>query len=246
MAFDEGKKRNIHEGHRIRIKRKLLNNPDTILPHEALEILLFYSTPQKNTNPIAHELLEHFGSLSAVIDATPADLMKVKGIKEHSASLIKLLPTLFSMYVNDKYNDETRKVSAENLREYISPLFFGKTVEQFYVIMLDGEDQYITTVKMTDGTTNSSAVHPREVVRKVLEVNALNVILVHNHPNGVVTPSASDLKVTETIIESLAVINVRVLDHIIVANDTYASVFARMDRVGLIENEEKIIKKVEN
>ncbi len=226
------KKKNVHEGHRGRLKRKLVNSPDSILPHEALEILLFYALPQKNTNPLAHELLQKFGSMSGVLEADFHDLMSVDGIKEHSATLIKLMQTMFKMYVGDKYETKKSKVTASNLRQYLSPLFIGETDESFYALMLDSEYSLISTVKLSKGTNNSSAVYPREIVKKALEVNAQNVILVHNHTNGILAPSATDVKTTEMVRQALAVINVLLIDHIIVADRHYASIYNRISNSG--------------
>jgi len=220
--------KNVHKGHRERLKRKLVNSPDSILPHEALEILLFYALPQKNTNPLAHELLVKFGSMSGVLQADFHDLMSVSGIKEHSATLIKLMQTMFKMYVDDKYETKRPKVTGSNLRRYLSPLFLGETDESFYALMLDHEYSLISTVKLSKGTNNSSAVYPREIVKKALEVNAVNVILVHNHTNGILAPSATDVKTTEIVRQALSVINVILLDHIIVADKHYASVYNRI------------------
>ena len=222
------KKKNVHEGHRARLKRKLVNSPDSILPHEALEILLFYALPQKNTNPIAHELLAKFGSMSGVLEADFHDLKSVSGIKEHSATRIKLMQTMFKMYVEDKYETNKPKVTASNLRQYLSPLFIGEIDELFYALMLDSEYSLISTVKLSKGTNNSSAVYPREIVKKALEVNAANVILVHNHTNGILAPSSTDVKTTELVRQALSVINVMLIDHIIVADKHYASIYNRI------------------
>ena len=226
------KKKNVHQGHRIRLKRKLVNSPDSILPHEALEILLFYALPQKNTNPLAHELLDKFGSISGVLQADFHDLMSVDGIKEHSATLIKLMQTMFKMYVEDKYESKKSKVTQDNLRRYLSPLFIGEKDESFYALMLDSEFAFISTVKLSQGTNNSSTVYPREIVKKALEVNATNVILVHNHTNGILAPSAGDVRSTELIRQALGVINVQLIDHIIVADKRYASVYNRISSIG--------------
>ena len=102
-------KKNIHEGHRQRLKRKLLNSDDEeILPHEALEALLFYALPQKNTNEIAHELIQRFGGISRVFEANMSDLMQVDGVKEHTATLLKLQTIIYKMYLKDKY--EVKKI----------------------------------------------------------------------------------------------------------------------------------------
>lgn len=217
--------KNIHAGHRARLKRKFLNsNSEDFEPHEALEILLFYALPQKNTNIIAHELLQRFGSLSGVLEADVADLIKVDGIKEHTATLIKLQTAMFRMYLKDKYSVKNIKITPDNAGEYAKSLFYGYKDEVLFAIMLDAEFRLITAKKLAEGTNNSSHLYSRVFLSKALESNAAYIILAHNHPNGILVPSVEDVKVTKMVERGLTFINVHLIDHIIVAGNDYVCI----------------------
>ena len=225
-------KKNIHSGHRQRLKRKLLNlDSEDFEPHEALEILLFYALPQKNTNPIAHELLRRFGSLSGVLEAEVSDLITVDGIKEHTATLIKLQLAMFRMYVQDKYEVRNMKITPDNAGDYIKKLFYGYKDEVLFAIMLDADFSLITTTKINEGTNNGSTIYTREIIKKAMESNASNIILAHNHPNGLLMPSAADIKATRVVDSGLSFVNVRLVDHVIVANNKFTSI---MNKMGLL------------
>ena len=234
---------NIHKGHRDRLKRKFLNSDgENLEQHEALEVLLYYALPQKNTNSIAHELLRRFVSLSGVFEADWADLMQVDGIKEHAATLIKLQTALFRMYMQDKYEIKNVMLTSENAGKYILNLFYGYKTERLYAIMLDAEYRVISAVKISDGTNNSSPVYPRDIIKSTLETNAVNVILAHNHPNGPLIPSAADINVTKIIDKALTFINVRLIDHIIVSGNQYLSILHDLGRLNFV-SEDKNSKK---
>ncbi|MBS7297992.1 MAG: DNA repair protein RadC [Eubacteriales bacterium] len=233
-------KKNIHAGHRNRLKRKLLNmDSENFEPHEALEILLFYALPQKNTNPIAHELLQKFGSLSGVLEADLSDLIKVNGIKEHSATLIKLQLAMFRMYMQDKYEIKNMKITPDNAGDYIKRLFLGYNHEVLFAIMLDADFSLISTEKITEGTNNGTGIYSREIMSKALETNASNIILAHNHPNGLLIPSAADLNATRVIENGLSFINVRLVDHVIVANNKFTSILNKLGQLNYVHEYEE-------
>lgn len=228
-------KKNIHEGHRQRLKRKLLNSDDEeILPHEALEALLFYALPQKNTNEIAHELIQRFGGISRVFEANMSDLMQVDGVKEHTATLLKLQTVIYKMYLKDKYEVKNEKLTPYSAGQFAIKLFYGYTVEVLFAIMLDAEFRLISWKKLATGTTNSTPVYTREVLAYAIETKAANVILAHNHPNGMLIPSAGDIKVTTEVERALAFANVALIDHIIVADNKYTSVVNEMGHINYV------------
>lgn len=227
--------KNIHEGHRNRLKRKLLNlDSENIEPHEALEILLFYALPQKDTNPIAHELLQRFGSFAGVLEAEISDLVTVSGIKEHAATLIKLQLTMFRMYIQDKYEVRNMKITPDNAGEYIKKLFYGYKDEVIFAVMLDADFSLISTAKINKGTNNGSSIYPREIMKKAIEANASNIIIAHNHPNGLLIPSAADINATKIIDSGLSFINVRLIDHLIVANNKFTSIMNKLGQPNYV------------
>lgn len=226
MTDTDGKKKeNLHKGHRDRLRDKFIQHDIEVYePHEVLELLLFYAYRQRDTNEIAHRLLNQFGTLSGVFEADVQSLMQVEGVGKETAVFLKLQSTLQRYYLKEK-NDKSvkRKFTPEKAAEYIKTLFYGYTNEVFYMISLDSESRLISSNIITKGTVNSTAVYTREVVKKAMETNASYVILAHNHPNGVLLPSEQDKRTTALLQEGLSFINVRLIDHIIVSGDRTVS-----------------------
>ncbi len=226
--MDKEKKKpaeNVHKGHRQRMRAKFLAHGLEAFPqHEALELLLYYAYSQKNTNEIAHNLLKKFGSLAGVFDADFKSLTEVEGVGEQTAVLLMLQSAMCRMYMADKYQEiKNRQITPTNAGEYITTLFYGYTNEIFYLLSLDNECRLISSDIVARGTVDNIAVYSREVVKKALETKAAFVIMAHNHPNGVLIPSDRDIKTTKVIENALSYINVKLIDHIIVANDRFIS-----------------------
>ena len=236
-------KKNIHKGHRERLKRKFLTTSgEDLEPHELLEILLFYALPQKNTNEIAHELLRTFGSVSGVLEADINDLIKIEGIKEHSATLLKLQLAVFRTYLKEKNDMKNRVLTEEMVPGYVKSLFFGYKDEVMFAIMLDAEKRLISSVKLSEGTKHKAPLYSRELIRRVMEANADYIILAHNHPSGDVMPSKGDLHTTNVAEVALSYVNVRLLDHLVVAGEKYTSVLGYMKRPKYVREEKEHIK----
>lgn len=225
---------NVHEGHRLRLKTKFLESADSLEQHEMLELLLFFARPQVNTNEIAHKLLRKFGSLAGVFEADFKSLTEVDGVKEHSATLIKLQLEMFRRYMQDKFDVKNMKLTSENAGEYIKSLFYGYTVEVFYLILLDADFRVISAEKIATGTNNCANISSREVNRIAVNQNASYIILAHNHPNGILIPSAADINATKVIDNGLTFVNVKLIDHIIVAGDKYMSLLNELGRINYV------------
>lgn len=226
------KPENIHEKHRERVRERFLKDGlDNFADHNVLEMLLFYAIPVKDTNELAHDLLNTFGSLSAVFDARVGDLMKVKGIGKNTAVLIKMIPQLFRRYETDKLKTGNIMLnSAELVAKYASKLFKGLTEENLYAIFLDTSCNLLDTVKISSGTKNTTAVNMRKIAESAFSVNATNLILVHNHPSGITAPSRKDVDVTINIANMAETIDLKLNDHIIIGNgDDYFS-FRKSDK----------------
>ena len=214
----------VHDGHRKRLKRRFLSEGlDSFEDHNILELLLFYALPRSDTNEIAHRLLEQFKSLSGVFDAPLEELCKIKGISEHSATLIKLIPRLTSAYHTDKSKDIKIISSTNAAGKFFVPRFYGKQNEEVYVMLLDDKKKVIKCEKVFEGTVNSTPITVKKVVAMAVNSNATGVILAHNHPGGIALPSKSDLRATEKIYRALELINIQLCDHIIVADDDFVS-----------------------
>ena len=214
----------IHGGHRERLRKRLESEGlESFAPHEVLELILFYSIPRTDTNPIAHRLLERFGSLSAVLEAPVSELVKVEGVGANSAALLSMIPQLTKRYMTDKNNRGTVLDSVQKLGEFIMPYYIGSNVEKFYLICLDKKCQLLNCALMAEGSFDNVTVDMRLVCKTALDCSATSVVLSHNHAQGFALPSANDILVTEQVVAALKLISVDVVDHIIVAGDDYIS-----------------------
>ena len=214
----------LHDGNRNRLKNRFLNEGLTNFEdHNVLELLLFYSIPRSDTNEIAHELLNKFGSLHGVFEAGMEDLMSINGISRHSAVLIKMIPELFVVYGRDKVRDIQKINSSDDAKQFFIPRFYGKVREEVQIVLLDDKMNIIKWVKIYEGSVNSANVPIRKIVEIAIENRATNVIIAHNHPTGLILPSKDDLRATAKVREALALVDIKLLDHVIVSDNEAAS-----------------------
>jgi len=209
--------KNLHEGHRLRLKNRFLEEGlDSFNPHNILELLLFYSIPRKDTNDIAHELIEKFGSLSGVLEANFEDLIKVNYITENSATLIKLIPAISRAYLLDKASHINKIDSVERIKEYLIALFHGEKNESVYALFLNNSFDLIGHEKIYEGSVNSALVDIRRVMDLVIKLGASMIILAHNHPNGSVAPSMEDIETTGHLMSLFRPFSVPIVEHFVV------------------------------
>ena len=214
----------MHEGHRERLKNRFLKEGlDSFDNHQILELLLFYVIPRKDTNPLAHELIKKYGSLSGTFEADPEDLLTTPGLTQNAVVLLSLMPSLSRAYFKDKWGEKPLLNSSSRAGDYCVPLFAGRSYEVFYVICLDSQNRVNYASLVHEGTINEAPVYPRLIVETALRHQSNAVILAHNHPGGSLSPSTPDIEVTRKITTALNAIAIRVIDHIIVAGDKYAS-----------------------
>lgn len=214
-----------HEGHRDRLRARFLKSGlEGFEEHTALELLLFYARPRQDTNAIAHALIEHFGSFSAVLDAPVKELAAVPGIGEKSAVLLKSIPAMAGYYLENRAASGQVLDSVEKAGAFLLPRFFGKTHEEVHLLALDDRRKVIRGVRLsTEGIVNAVRITIKRVVTEAVNTNATGVILAHNHPGGIALPSQSDKHVTRQAFQALRLINVRLIDHIIVADEDFVS-----------------------
>ncbi|MGN0569553.1 MAG: RadC family protein [Candidatus Fimenecus sp.] len=218
--------KNIHDGHRQRLRERFLRDGlEGFEDHNVLELLLFYSIPVRDTNEDAHRLIREFGSLSGVFDAKYDDILKVKGIGDRTALLIKLIPELFRRYEVDKLNKDTVMLnSAELVAKYVSKHFKGLTEEKLYALYLDSNCRLLSFQLISSGGVNSAPMNNRLIAEYAYSTNAASVILVHNHPSGICAPSRKDIDATIAVADIMEAIGIRLSDHIIIGNgDDYFS-----------------------
>jgi DNA repair protein RadC len=215
---------NIHDGHRKRLKDRFLNEGlENFDEHQVLELLLFFSIPYKDTNKLAHKLLNKYGSLWNVFESDYNDLIKINGIGSNSASLISLIPQISRKYIKNKWGDKPLISSTSSAGEYVKTLFTGCKYEVFYLICLNNRNKVNFASVVHEGTINESIVYPRIIVELALRHQAANVIIAHNHPGGSLNPSSVDIELTKKIVKVLNLISIKVFDHIIVNGKDYFS-----------------------
>lgn len=214
----------MHDGHRERLKKRFREEGlDKFEAHNALELLLFFSIPRRDTNEIAHNLLNTFGSISNVFDAPVDELLKVDGIGESSALLIKMMPALSKKYAEDKLKKGAALNSTSAAGEYLLPKFMGETNEIVILVCLDNQGRVKNCCKIADGSTNTAQINNRKIMETALRHSASSIILAHNHPGGLTNPSAADVETTKNLVHVLESVQICLRDHIIIANNEYFS-----------------------
>lgn len=214
----------IHGGHRDRLKKRFLEQGlDGFTDIQALELLLFYSIPRQDTNPIAHKLLAHFGSLSQVLEAPAEELMKIGGIKEHSAVLLNLINQMGRFYLVDKAKRERVLPTIEYCARYLQPYFYGRMTETVFLLCLDAKCKALCCKEVGEGSVNAAGISVRRIVETALREGASTVVLAHNHPSGIALPSPEDIQTTRRVAAALHSVEIALADHIVVADDDYVS-----------------------
>ncbi len=213
-----------HGGHRDRLKKRMLKHGlSTFEPHNVLELLLFFGVPQKDTNNIAHDLMNKFGALSGVLDAPYESLLKVDGVGEHTATLLKMIPQISSFYMDDRSSVTEILDDPEKIGNYLKSKFIGRTTECVIALALDNKYKAINCVNLFEGSVNAAAVTVKKVAEFAINSNCTNIVLAHNHPYSVALPSSDDLTTTRIMSDGLSAVGIRLLDHIIVADNDFIS-----------------------
>jgi len=217
--------KNIHENHRSRVRKRFIENGlDGFADHEVLELLLYYCYPRRDTNEIAHRLINEYGSLHNLFEADTEDIMTRCNLTQNVAVLISMIPKVANLYFRSKWNKETMIIDNVKVAgRYAISLFVGHKNEAFYAFML-GTGMKLNHVSLiAEGTLDETPVYPREIVSEAIKHQATSIILAHNHPGGTAKPSRKDIEATRRIYEGLRFLTIRVIDHVVVAGDKYYS-----------------------
>jgi len=218
------KEGNLHAGHRSRVKEEFLRRGlDSLPEHRVLELLLFYAIPQGDTNVLAHRLIERFGSLAGVMDASVEELCAVPGVGEHTAVLLRLIPGLCGRYVASRSAVGEIADNSARVREVLEPYFFGARNEMVYLVCLDGKRKVLGVRKITEGSINAAEVTSRRIVEEAMSLRAAAVILAHNHVSGIALPSNEDCSTTRYLKRVLEPIGIELLDHVVFCDDDMVS-----------------------
>lgn len=215
---------NPHKGHRARVKEEFCTRGlSGMADHRALELLLFYSVPQGDVNPLAHRLIDTFGSLSGVFNATIDQLTAVKGVGEHTACLIKLITALGARYQADRNHAGDILTTTEQLGEFLSPEFFGQRNEVAVILCMDAKCKVIQCRQLSEGSADSTTVNLRKMMEIALACNASQIVLAHNHTSNIAMYSKEDVIMTKVVYDAFIQMDIHLVDHLIFASDDYIS-----------------------
>ena len=223
-----------HTGHRERMKAEFLARglegwPD----HRVLELLLFYTIPQGDVNDLAHELVERFGSLAGVLDASVEELKKVKGVGDHTAVFLRMLPAVLGRYQGARTRLSAIINSPEEAYAWLEPYFFGARNEMVYVLCLDGKRQVLGVRKVAEGSIELAEVNTRRIAEEAIGLRAAQIYVAHNHVSNLAIPSQADWLTTDTLRGALRPIGIELIDHLVFVDGDMVSLKSSEHRRGL-------------
>ncbi len=214
----------LHEGHRKRMRKRFIEQGfDGFAEHEILEMLLYYAIPRRDTNSLAHEILDEYINLANVFDADVSALSKIQGLSEQSATLLTMIPHLARAYEKSRSERKVLLHDTESIGRYALMLLKNKTIEEFALICVNSNRNVKWSGIIATGSIDQIEASPRLVVSEVLKHKAKNIIIAHNHPNGTILPSDADKRATRVLCDILNSMGIKMIDHIIVAQDRYYS-----------------------
>ena len=218
-------------GHRARLRERLLNTDGTGLhDHEIVEYLLTLAIPRRDTKPLAKQLIDHFGSLAAVLTADGDSLRAVPGMGETSAAALKIVQVAARRLVSEPVRRQPILSSWQALLDYLRLDMAHLTRERVRILFLNAKNMLISDDVMSEGSVDQAAIYTRQVIKRALDLGAVSLILVHNHPSGNPQPSKQDIQITREIIEAGKRLGIGVHDHVIIGLDGHSS----MRSMGLI------------
>jgi DNA repair protein RadC len=235
MQKEEKPPEEMHQGHRKRLREKFLKSGlSGFHDYEIVELLLSLGTPRKDCKALAKEAIKRFQTLRGVLEAPTEELQQIDGIGAHSAFGIKLVQEVAREFLKAKILDKPFYKSSQEVFDYLYHAMRGLRKEVFKVVYLNSQNQILATADLSEGTVNSSAVSPRDVVEGAVKSNAAGLIFVHNHPSGNPEPSNSDRGLTRELVFIGRIMRIKALDHIIIGDNRYYSFAGE----GLIEEYE--------
>ena len=215
-------------GHRARLRARLLGGgAEALADHELVEYLLMTAIPRRDVKPLARTLLSRFGSLAGVFNADPAALAQHPGMGETSAAAIRIVALAARRMARAQATQTPVLGSWAALLDYLTIDMAHLTVERVRVLYLDTKNRLIRDEHVTDGSIDEASIHPREVIRRALDLGASALILVHNHPSGNPEPSRADIHITNQIAEAGRLLGIMVHDHVIIGREGHVSLKAK-------------------
>lgn len=221
---DKNRNMQRYQGHRERLREKFLKGGlKGFLDYEIVELLLTLGTPRRDCKQQAWEALKKFQSLRGVLEAPVEELLKIRGIGPNNIFGLKLSQDVSRRFLKDRMLNKPYCHSSKEVFEYLYQALRDLKREKFKVMFLDSKNQIVEEKTVFEGTVDSSAVYPREIMKEALKCNASSLIFVHNHPSGDPEPSLSDREITKELVFAAGIMQLKVLDHIIIGNNRYFS-----------------------
>ena len=215
-------------GHRARLRKRLLDGGiDALADHEVIEYLLITAIPRRDVKPLAHSLIKRFGSLAGVLNADAKTLALHPGMGESSAAALKIVSVAARRLARTALRQQPVLASWQALIDYLTIDMAHLTVERVRVLFLNTQNMLIHDEHVGDGSIDEAAIHPREVIRRALDLGATALIIVHNHPSGSPQPSRADIQVTNRIAEAGRLLGIVVHDHVIIGREGHVSLKAK-------------------
>ena len=231
-------KDNVHENHRQRLRDKFLTNPSSLNKHEILELLLFYAIPRKNVNPLAHLLIDKFGSLNGVLSANADELLAIEGMGKSTASFLTTIGKLIEEISEEEIQDGLKFFNLENVKKYLIKFFANYDKEVFYAFFLSKNNKVIAKASYTSDKVDEINFLLSEFSRSFANIKPYAVVVAHNHPSGNPEPSPKDDSATEKMYLMFSLSGVKLYDHVIIARNKFYSYSAdgRLDQIALSIN----------
>ena len=215
-------------GHRARLRKRLLDGgAEALADHEVVEYLLMTAIPRRDVKPLAHALIRRFGSLAGVLNADPRSLAAHPGMGETTAAALKIVALAARRLAREQVRAQPVLGSWQALIDYLTIDMAHLTVERVRVLYLNAQNMLIHDEHVGDGSIDEAAIHPREVIRRALDLGATALILVHNHPSGSPQPSRADIQITSRIAEAGRLLGITVHDHVIIGREGHVSLKAK-------------------
>ena len=215
---------NIHKDHRSRMRKQFsAHGPAVFNDIQLLEFLLFYAIPRGDVNPLAHTLLDRFGSVSGVLKASPAQLKAVPGIGDNAASLLSLCGHLVRKCGEEQLPVGIQLATSDEFGKFFLPRFWNEQNEMLMLMSLNHRHEVLNCSVITKGSVSATEINTRLVLQQALSDNATAAVIAHNHPSGHALPSRADIESTVTLAKMLSAVSVKLLDHIVIADNDFIS-----------------------
>ena len=226
--------KNVHENHRQRLRDRFAQSPESLNKHELLELLLFYAIPRKNVNPLAHTLIDKFGTINGVLSASVEDLKTVEGVGEGTASFLTTVGKFIDVVSMENVGDEIKLYNLDSVKRYLVKFFSGYDKEVFFAFFLSKNNKIIAKNSYTSGKTDEISILLSEFTRSFATIKPHAVVIAHNHPSGNPEPSANDDYSTEKMYLMFSLSGVKFYDHVIIGGNKLYSYRAdgRMEKIA--------------